>query len=322
MAIYDEDERYLKQLVAYLKRRGGIELEVREFYLYEEMREYVEIHKPELIVIGVRSHRDDFEDSMIINLCEPGQVVHDFQRKVNKYQGGEVVLKEIMEYYYECYQINEKQEHFQTKIKIYGVYSPISRCGKTTFSLGLAEALSKKYQVLFLSFEIYSGLVSLLSIADRSSLSDLLYHCKKKGNEKGAVVDCIYEKSGFHVIPPVRYAQDLFAVTEADIKKCMKCLSNLDTYQVLVIDFANRGGEELDLCNRVFIPEKEDTIAKEKMQEWKCYMRDSGREALFERVNYIQVPKLKIETKDRYLESILWGDIGAYTKEFCIKEVL
>ena len=43
-----------------------------------------------------------------------------------------------------------------------GVYSPVSRCGKSALALTLAQALGRNFSVLYMNLEEYSGFSRLV----------------------------------------------------------------------------------------------------------------------------------------------------------------
>ena len=62
------------------------------------------------------------------------------------------------------------------ELKLIGIYSPIGRCLKTSFSFVLGQLLSKKHKVLYLNMESYSGFGKLLQKEFKSDMSELIYY--------------------------------------------------------------------------------------------------------------------------------------------------
>ena len=60
--------------------------------------------------------------------------------------------------------------------RITGVYSPIGRCGKTSFALTLGQVLAREEKVLYITLEEFSGLSALTGTVYTGGLSDLLYY--------------------------------------------------------------------------------------------------------------------------------------------------
>lgn len=92
-----------------------------------------------------------------------------------KYQSGDCILQEVMA----CYCIAPPQPGLALMGKsglVMGVYSPVGRCGKTSFALALAHMLGKSQAVLFISLEEYSGFQSW-SAGDMSRIFQMYFIC-------------------------------------------------------------------------------------------------------------------------------------------------
>ena len=80
---------------------------------------------------------------------------------VYKYQSADAIIREVMACY--CTRTAEPaSSQVGSKSILIGVYSPINRCLKTSFSLVLGQVLAKDQQVLYLSLEDCSGLSKIM----------------------------------------------------------------------------------------------------------------------------------------------------------------
>ena len=67
----------------------------------------------------------------------------------------------------------------RTGTELVGVYSPISRCMKTSFAVALGQLLARKKSVIFLSFETCSGFEQILHMRYEEGLADALFYIKE-----------------------------------------------------------------------------------------------------------------------------------------------
>ena len=146
-------------------------------------------------------------------------------------------------------------------MEIVGVFSPLGRCLKTSFSLALGQILARERAVLYLNLEEYSGFEELLGKSFSTNLSDLFYYVRQ-GNENliHRMNGMIQTINNLDFIPPVRMPSDIRTVCWEDwerllqeitlhtscIKQCtqkdrhckMKILRMLHSFSVIRTDFA------------------------------------------------------------------------------------
>ena len=146
----------------------GLELPQTRAYVMEKLKEYGQTHDIEILLAGenVREKAKEVKAGLKMILCD-GEFVSKGEAKeeasVYKYQSGDCILQEVMA----CYCIAPPQPGLALMGKsglVMGVYSPVGRCGKTSFALALAHMLGKSQAVLFISLEEYSGFSKLRGI--------------------------------------------------------------------------------------------------------------------------------------------------------------
>ena len=99
---------------------------------------------------------------------------------VYKYQSADAIIREVMACY--CTRTAEPaSSQVGSKSILIGVYSPINRCLKTSFSLVLGQVLAKDQQVLYLSLEDCSGLSKIMGQSGPGDFSDVLYYYSRGG---------------------------------------------------------------------------------------------------------------------------------------------
>ena len=103
-----------------------------------------------------------------------------------------------------------------------GIYSPIGRCGKTSFSLTLAHMLGKSQGVLFISLEEYSGFSKLVCGGYEQDLSDVFYLYRQGDFNWLKLKSLILSHGNVDYIPPAAYGEDLDQAQPEEIAGLLK----------------------------------------------------------------------------------------------------
>jgi hypothetical protein len=168
---------------------------------------------------------------------------------------------------------------------VYGVYSPVKRCLKSSFAIALAQLLGEHQSTLLLSFEVYSALLEMLDLprADaKGGLSDALYYYLQGSlakHEPELVRGC----HSFDVIAPVNNPRDLEGLSVEDVTGFIRCITQEWHYSCVVIDFGDALAEMnpiLGCCSRIFMPVKSDWISQEKKTRYLEYTERTNQELL------------------------------------------
>ena len=123
--------------------------------------------------------------------------------------------------------------------KLIGVYSPVGRCLKTSFSLTLGQLLSNRYRVLYLNFENYSGFGRVFGMSKPADMGDLLYYFTN-------LADGMYDRmeemtvsvNGLDMIPPALSYLDIESVTEEEWEDFFDALIKKGYYDYIILDLS------------------------------------------------------------------------------------
>ena len=165
-AVCDLEASYACNLMDYLNEKKSTPFEVQAFTNVESLEAFARENEIEILLISTRAMCNEIRElpvnrTIILSEGETLQGLEEYPF-VYKYQSSDQVLAEVMEYYTELH----PQPHILTaasrNTKIYGVYSPVGRTGKTSFALTMGEVLAETKQVLYLNFEEFSGFEELM----------------------------------------------------------------------------------------------------------------------------------------------------------------
>jgi hypothetical protein len=232
-------------------------------------------------------------------------------------------MREVMKYY--CDDPGDPGCAMVSKAgRIIGVYSPINRCLKTSFALTMGQLLARDLKVLYLNFEDCSGFRRLIGEEYKGGLSDLLYYYSQEGFRWVRLGSVVYTWGELDYVPPVQYPEDLCQVTGQVMAELVTHIAMESVYESIILDlgqFGKKASEVLEICDAVYMPIKDDCVSAAKIEEFEEYLVSSGHESLKNRIQKIKPPyHCSFGRKDTYLEQLLWGELGDYTRQLLRKQ--
>ena len=333
MAVLTGEKKYAERLCSYCNRNKKLIFTAVPFDDPAEYTEFCKTHKVELLLADSRflkgngsayetSGKSELKAGKIISLEEG----FSFERAVsdsagsiraadciNKYQPAETLLREIMTSCSDM-ELLAASEAVGRPVRIIGIYSPVSRCGKTTFALTLCRILSKKQKTLYLSLEEFSNLENLTGESFTVCLSDALYHMKQGSLTGQKIYSMVYSWNGVDFIPPIRFADDRNAVSGEDYVRLIHEILKNTEYENIIVDmnrFADEASEILDICTTIYMPVLENDTDRMKTEHFIRYLNGSERNDLSQKIIMIRTPEPEpFRGKAAWLDSLLYGKMG------------
>lgn len=320
------DEVYAYRLMSYMKSKSTIPYEIMVFTEKNALLAYLSENEAEVLLTNdeeILSGRKEWKVRKVLKLSEE-QILDSIGESMEyhpvfKYQSTENVIKEML-----CYCAGgimpQASRCRSLKGKILGIYSPVGKCHKTTFSLALANALGKNARVLYLNLEEYTGLSDSLLQKGKKSLSEIMYMYRRGSSGISMRIQEITGHLGrFDYIPPVDCPEDVVDVLPEEWTTfCTYLMENLD-YDFLVIDIGNLVKKPwyfFELADVIFIPEVKDSMGKNKIKEFYDDMNNMGRGILLENVSMITMPHdTEMEKGILSMEQIEWSKMGAFARK-------
>lgn len=310
-AVCDTDRLYVKNLIQYINSRQNIPLKLQAFTSTELLKEYAAQNSIELLLISTEAMDEEIAGlpiGKIVLLTEDGALGVKGFPTVNRYQASGNLVQEVMQYYGTG---NLAVAYAAAKLattQIIGIYSPIKRCGKTTFALALGEEYAKNKHVLYINLEDFSGFRALFNREYRMDISDLLYFYREEKQGMLNRVEEIAERLHFlYYLPPAMCPADMKSVQPEEWREWFLLLMQ-SKYEVIIVEPGEciYGLEEiLALCNKIYMPILEDKISLAKLKEYEDYLLLSGWESLN---NKIQKQPMVVDREEEkgileYMES-------------------
>lgn len=319
IAVYDVDPFYAERLAAVANQKETVPFTVIAFTTLERLRMYLEENPVEILLVdaSAREQVRDLPVKQILSLSDGELVpVEEGYSSIYKYQSADGILREVMASYNVAPAVGLAP--VGSPSTLIGVYSPVNRCCKTSFSLALGQVMSKDRKVLYLNFEDCSALRKLLPEPVQGDLSDALYYYQQGTCNSVKLASLVYTWGGLDYIAPARYPEDLGRLGPEQTAEFLELLAMEGVYDAIIADLGQCGrqaAEILEACHVVYMPVREDCISAAKVEVFEEYLRESGRRDLREKIQKLKLPSLTYLTaRENYLDQVVWGEMGNYVR--------
>lgn len=332
LAFYDSDSTYTERLSRYLGKRSDCIFDVRGFSDQKAFDDFVRRTPIEVLLVSKEAMTQelDTQSDMVFMLAEDSGEQDESHETVYKYQSSDLLIREVMAAY-EARKLSCTDGEGKMKAEVIGVYSPVGRCYKTTFSLVLGMLLSERAPSIYLSFEDYPGISSMLREAGDTAeekagddLSDILYYRRVSKEEKGRLFHAIRCSGKLSYIPPVSCPADIRSAKPEELASIAASLGGSELYRYLILDVGNAIADPIplfSLCSRIFVPGRRDKVSESKIAAFQEYLGSIGQEDILRRLEYVSVPtyaqmeegvdmvSAKLSPLGRYMEKHM-GELG------------
>lgn len=332
LAILTSERRYAERLCDYCNSKKSLLLTAVPFDNTESCAAFAEKHDIEILLADsslLKKDTDaayglsvsDIKASRIIGLNEGISFECAFAdsesrgpASVNKYQPAETLIREVLsgcdgrDIYYDASRLSHA-------VRVIGVYSPVSRCGKSSFAITLSRMQAKRHKTLYISLEEFSCLGMMSGESYDLTLSDAVYHMKQGTLTSQRLYSMIHNIGGLEYIPPMRCADDSIIVGGDDYVRLIREIIRNSLYEVIVIDmdrYADEASELLEICDTIYMPVLHDVMNKMKVERFVSYLRSSDRAHIADRLIRINtpMPDNNQQQGQAYLDALLYGSMG------------
>lgn len=297
IVIMDSDRNYADRLCKYMNSRNYMEMKTISCSSADEyIQRYKEYDVRALLVdeLHFRGLPHEYRPDFIFVLLEDRLYSSEMEtgiRTALKYTSAQTLIKMLLE----SLDLSMSMHSSGKDAEIIGVFSPVSRSGKTVFSCALGLESSKSEKTLLITLDEYRG---ILSGPDSMDLSDVMYYYKQGKCTWEQLGKVIRSAKELDYIAPVKYPEDLKELSAGEIRDMLQKISGFGQYSRIIVDFGNFGKhctEVLSICTKVYMPVMYDCISKLKLEEFDAYLDYVGKDALKERIIKINVPFYKLK---------------------------
>lgn len=274
LVICDQEEEYAAALANFLAKRKGLALSVQMCGNIAQVLELQDNCQIDILLISSRCLKEDKgrirSANTVILTSSRKEETREQESVIYKYQSGETIMRELIG---TCSQMSIAENLFletvhKKSIKTIGIFSPIHRCGKTSYALELGKKLSVSQNVLYLNLELYGGIGGHFPETGQT-LADALYYSRQERKNFGAVLTGMVRHFGsLDYLLPVRISEDIKAVEPEDWVCLLDQIATYSLYDILILDIDEgiRGVYGiLRLCTEIHVPEVSDDVGRAKM---------------------------------------------------------
>lgn len=320
MAVYDVDPFFADRFAETANQKGQIPFTVIAFGSMERLVQFSMEQEIEILLMDARMKKEAgaVKAEQVVFLSD-GEVEAEEKEHayIYKYQSTANIVREVMSSY--CKQPISPQVAVGNKSILLGVYSPVNRCLKTSFSLILGQLLAKESKVLYLNLEDCSGFRKLMGQEGAGDFSDVLYYYSQGSCSWARLKSLVYHWDELDYILPARYPEDLCQVGAEQMAGLLEQISREGIYEVIIVDlgqFGKMAVHVLDVCDGVYMPIKQDWFSLAKVEEYEEYVKACGHESLLEKTQKLKLPyQSSFAGRKNYLEQLLWGELGDYVRQ-------
>ncbi len=327
-AICDLEEAYVVHLADYLNQKSGLPFRVMAFTNLDSLIEYAAGHEIEILLISTEAMSDDVRNLNVrrIIILSDGETP-DLDGEdifIDKYQDSDAIARLVCSYAGEsCSQMKESLGD----CRLLAVYSPVSRCGKTLFSLTLAQACAQNSRVLYLNMESCSGFEGLLRTNWREDLADLMYAVRSDPDSFQTKIESIITSYGnLNICPPSFFPEDL---READVREWMQffaAASQALSCKTIVLDIGSQIKdipELLKMCTKTFMPILPDPVSRAKISQFEKNLEALSMEDLKRSMIRLYLPSVNVHSLgSSMLDDLLYGSMGQFVRRLSDEEGL
>lgn len=296
----DNDEQYVIMLTEYINSHHALMYRAMAFTSGQALLEAMDGYDIELMVIADDLAGEPFMENVkyksLIILSDNAD-----NGCVDRYQPADDIIRDLIAHM-SGYETIPRRE--TDKTVMVSIYSPATKCFKTTSAIAAALVCGRKGHTLFVSLEQFSGLGNIFR-NDRGGLSEAIYNYRAGGNNAyGKILSCTSSMPGFDYLAPVNCADDIADTDDSEITKMFAMLSEKGNYKYIVADVGcvfNKPWKLLENSDVILVPEPLDYMGGRKLADFEKYLMMSGRNGVADRLVKVKMP---------YIDSIAGYEIS------------
>ena len=323
LAVCDSEITYAYQLVDYLSNTKNFPFQVQLFTSEKTLMEYSYHHPISVVLISQKDYHAKIHElsiEHIVVLRENFETDSTDVKTIYKYQSMDSMIKELLEWIAKKGTLARVVSDGKS-MKLIGIYSPVGKCLKTSFSFVLGQLLSKKYKVLYVNMESYSGLGKLLQKDFKTDMAELIYHLQNSKEKFIYHMGSMTERAGeMDVLPPFHSFLDFISVSKEEWIQLFWEIEKGTDYDYIILDLSDaiQGLYDiLRLCDMVYTLGREDGFSMAKIEQYEDIMKKSNYEDVWKKTKCYTIPE--IQNLPNGLQQLTYTELAEYVKD-CIRE--
>lgn len=290
IGICDADAHYSVSLMEYINTHANIPLQCAAFSNVRAISEYAETSRLDLVLL---------DESMECDIALPCVRMTELQSAeegttyIYKYQKIADIASQIMRI------LGVRDKGVQSELRIYGIYSPLGRCGKTSLAMGICD----RYQnSLYIGLEEYCGISEEFFRGAKKLSENFLYFWLNKNEE---ALNCIEAapktKSGFTVLCGADCYQGYRLLCKGHIEWLCDVLRDKSAFNRIVFDIGTGTLSEMEILSCfdcVLLPILEDAVSQQKVRRFMDFVNGGIFAVPTKRIISIHVPPAEYDSDE------------------------
>ncbi|MBR6704857.1 MAG: hypothetical protein IKI82_05450 [Lachnospiraceae bacterium] len=289
LVLYYPEADFVFRFAAYLEKRSGLALRCRAFSDSVSFYEYLKTGAADLLLVPTGTDLSVTEERSIPCLFFTEKSESREERELPVYRSMDKQIRQISRF---LDVTAEDPGRKAFKAELLGFYSPVHGAGQSISAILMGMVLAEKAPTLLLNLERFSGLKRVLPQSE-GTLSELLYFAKVQGDLTAHLREVTEYFGPLAYVPPAREAEDLTESRPEDWRYLLETLRDLGIYRYILVDIGDGIARQLpllSLCERIYVPVREDEIALGKLTEWQEYLAAQGADDLLPRLRTYRLP--------------------------------
>ena len=300
LAICDGEEQYLYRLRDYLSERDAFPFDISIYSEVDALERAVTKGNIDVLLIADSSYESSMDtDGMLIILLDCGRANID-KPCIWKYQSAEIIRRKITQFFAEYKSDDEdiRPGGYSTinrsrETTIVGFHTPVGTCLQSYFTILFGLMLGKKFPVLYLNLQCFSGLKDFLGSGEDKDITDLVYFLRSNSETFSYNLESmVCRHNGLDYIAPARSFVDMESVEEDDWINLIRALKKCSTYEYIILDISMGIHGILNIlkeCQRVYTLTHNDNRAINQIEDYERTIKDVGYEDIIERTRKIEI---------------------------------
>lgn len=326
LAICDLDQVYLRRLDEYIRNHINLSMDIHSFSEPDIFTAFAEKEDISLLIASEKSYWEleerralgRFKNILVLDeesfagaVCEDNGLGKNIEH-VSKYQPASAIAHAVIDM---CSRASEGFGGLWARAeagnsRMIGFYTPLSRCGQTSFAVRTGEMLAEKRKTILLSFESFSSMGGLIKEEPEEDITDLIYYAECERDKFCVYLERIKQTfNGLDFIPPARCAMQLRDITCDRLAVLTQLLRSACGYEYILLDLKEYPEGFMDmlrLCDHVFTVTRSQNADKYRLRLFESVLGKNGYDDVSARLIKCRLPDIR--------------DKGAYTA--AIEELL
>ena len=309
LALYDSNISYMERLQKYLSDYAKIPFSVYAFASENKLLDFTNQEEVDYLMASGDKNIDMKNVGRVIRIYENAQ-----NDGVYRYSAGDAIVNRLEKII--GIEEFEKKNTGTKNVRFVGVYSPVARTMKTSFSLVLGQLLAKRgNKVLYLNFESFSGMG--VGKNNGNNMSDVMYYFNNlKDSFRRKFEESIIDYNGMDMISPAYYYLDLSYVTADKWEMFLQELEDMKKYDVIILDLSDYLQGLLDSflvkCSIIYTLTANDAKAQNKVFHYEQVLREYNYDDILNKTRKFSIPSIRNLPED--IDKLLFTELSTYVK--------